>query len=128
MAMIIGWLAQEQTDLQKRIAALEARGQPGVRKAMSLAAADEPGSSEPLGTPEMRQQSRIPPDLRRPLNVHRIEDLATSYRDGKRSLGVIVYNIVLVSVLATAFFLWNHLQNAFGPMGYGLDLAANARF
>jgi hypothetical protein len=56
MAIIIGWLAQEQTDLQKRIAALEGRGQSGVGKVMSLAAADGPESSEPLGAPEARRQ------------------------------------------------------------------------
>jgi hypothetical protein len=56
MAIIIGWLAKEQTDLQKRIAALEAPGQSGVPKVMSLAATHGPGSSEPPVAAETRRQ------------------------------------------------------------------------
>lgn len=56
MAIIIGWLAKEQTDLQKRIAALEAPGQSGVPKGTSLAATHGPESSEPPVAAETRRQ------------------------------------------------------------------------
>jgi hypothetical protein len=59
MAIIIGWLAKEQTDLQKRIAALEAPGQSGVPKAMSLAATHGLESSEPVAAETRRQMDEM---------------------------------------------------------------------
>ena len=56
MAAIIGWLANEQTDLQKRIAALEAPGQSGARKGASSAATHGLESSEPPVAGETRRQ------------------------------------------------------------------------
>src|SRR4029453_15263875 len=56
MATIIGWLAIEQTDLQKRIAALEAPGQSGAPKVASSAATHGPESSEPPVAAETRRQ------------------------------------------------------------------------
>jgi hypothetical protein len=56
MAIIIGWLANEETDLQKRIAALEASGQSGVPKVASLDATHGPESSEPPVAAETRRQ------------------------------------------------------------------------
>src|SRR4030095_2294776 len=56
MATIIGWLAIEQTDLQKRIAALEAPGQSGAPKVASSTATHGPESSEPPVAAETRRQ------------------------------------------------------------------------
>ena len=55
MAAIIGWLANEQTDLQKRLAALEAPGQSGAPKVASLAATPGPSSEPPVAAEARRQ-------------------------------------------------------------------------
>src|SRR5678816_1773251 len=55
MAAIIGWLANEQTDLQARIAALEAPGQSGAPKVASSAATHGPSSEPPVAAEARRQ-------------------------------------------------------------------------
>ena len=57
MAIAIGWLVEEQTELQRRIDVLEARAQSGVPKVGSSAASDgSDSSSEPLTAPETRRE------------------------------------------------------------------------
>src|SRR4030095_168257 len=55
MAAIIGWLASEQTDLQARIAALEAPGQSGAPKVASSAATHGPSAEPPVAAEARRQ-------------------------------------------------------------------------
>jgi len=57
IAVAVGWLVEEQTELQRRIDVLEARAQSGVPKVGSSAASDgSDSSSEPLTAPETRRE------------------------------------------------------------------------